>query len=289
MFEEKIPKSFYEKHILFTSFNDIQSICQPFFAKTGTTYFNYIKRYNNGYKVSLSNRPDWHRYYYHNELFKNVLEIETRTIIEKSRIGELKVVLWNNTTNTRDVTTHSASFDIGNGISLAIVHEKCVEYCYFGAENKNEEMSNWYINNIDILIEFIHYFKDAAGNIIAEASLPKNLITYHNNIKPFDEQKRLFTFDQNYKDYNKPKRYFVYTDNNEVPITAREMECIKYMFLGYTSNQIGTFLVISERTVEKHLENVKFKLACSSKSDLIDIILKSGLSNLIKDHANLQP
>lgn len=59
------------------------------------------------------------------------------------------------------------------------------------------------------------------------------------------------------------------------------MDCIMYMAMGYSSSEIGDLLAISERTVEKHVENIKSKLICNRKSDLIDIFLKNGLFNLL--------
>jgi len=281
MFIGEIPKSFFKENLLFTSTNNVQVVCQHFFAKTKTTYFNYIRRYKDGSKISLSNCSCWHKYFYENKLFENVLEIERQTIIEQPPIGAIKIVSWNNTPDAQEVQEQSVYFNIGNGISLAIVHGSYIEYCYFGTENKNIDVSNWYINNVSTLIEFIHYFKDKTANIIAEASLPKNRIDYCNNMKLLNEKKDLFISSQHDSDHVKPKRYFVDIGNKEIPITAREMDCIKYIFRGYPSSQVGRLLGISERTVEKHIENVKERLGCHSKSDLIDVLLESGLNSLI--------
>ncbi len=60
-------------------------------------------------------------------------------------------------------------------------------------------------------------------------------------------------------------------------LTKREMEVLKYIVLGYTAKRIGQSLQISFRTVEAYIEILKTKLDCASKSDIPEIVFKSGL------------
>ena len=275
-----IPSSFFKEHILFTSASDIQQICQPFFDKTRTTYFNYVRRYHDGHKVCLSNRADWMRHFYEQKLFENIL-IERETINPGApAVGNITIVLWAGQHDSKVVDEQRIHFDISNGISLAFTYENYIEYCYFGTEAKNTDMSNWYINNVSVLIEFIHYFKEKAKELLDEATQKENLISFGRSIRAFSASHQRCIFEDKF-DYIKPKHYFVNLGKDEVEITAREMECIRYVARGYSSSQVGALLHISERTVEKHLEQAKEKLGCHSKSDLIEVILENGLNSLI--------
>lgn len=60
-------------------------------------------------------------------------------------------------------------------------------------------------------------------------------------------------------------------------LTKRETEVLKYIVLGYTAKRIGQSLQISFRTVEAYIETLKTKLNCTSKSDIPEIVIKSGL------------
>lgn len=60
-------------------------------------------------------------------------------------------------------------------------------------------------------------------------------------------------------------------------LTKRETEVLKYVVLGYTAKRIGQTLGISFRTVEAYIETLKMKLMCASKSDITEIVIKSGL------------
>jgi DNA-binding CsgD family transcriptional regulator len=61
------------------------------------------------------------------------------------------------------------------------------------------------------------------------------------------------------------------------PLTNREKECIYHLIRGMTAKEIAQKLAISYRTVEKHLDNVKEKLHCKTRSELIRTIIDSGL------------
>jgi len=60
-------------------------------------------------------------------------------------------------------------------------------------------------------------------------------------------------------------------------LTKREKEILQYVVLGCTAKKIGQLLNISFRTVEAHINNLKLKLHCDSKSDIVFIVMKSGL------------
>ncbi|MFN3234583.1 MAG: LuxR C-terminal-related transcriptional regulator [Gammaproteobacteria bacterium] len=64
-------------------------------------------------------------------------------------------------------------------------------------------------------------------------------------------------------------------------LTKREMECFYYILRGYTAKSIATKLNLSVRTVECHLNNVKSKLGCRCKSELIDFAEEHGLMRFV--------
>lgn len=73
---------------------------------------------------------------------------------------------------------------------------------------------------------------------------------------------------------NKVKHYQLETDRGSRKITAREFDCIKELLQGKMMKEIARALNITEYTVKSHLNNIKQKLDCSFKSELINYILK---------------
>jgi len=52
-------------------------------------------------------------------------------------------------------------------------------------------------------------------------------------------------------------------------LTNREQSVIKLLLLGYSASQIAERLFLSKRTIEHHIERIKNRLNCFSKSELI--------------------
>lgn len=64
-------------------------------------------------------------------------------------------------------------------------------------------------------------------------------------------------------------------------LSPRYQTCLFLLVRGKSAKQIASILKISPRTVETYLENIKFKLNCYSKSDLIEKAIHSGFMNYI--------
>ena len=68
----------------------------------------------------------------------------------------------------------------------------------------------------------------------------------------------------------------IYDINGQIheKITPRERTCLMQLIKGKTSKQIA------ERTIESYLNNIKHKLGCKTKSELILKIYELGLSTM---------
>jgi DNA-binding CsgD family transcriptional regulator len=52
-------------------------------------------------------------------------------------------------------------------------------------------------------------------------------------------------------------------------LSAREAECLEWYFQGKTSKETASILGISHRTIEEYFTNIKEKLGCKNKRDLL--------------------
>jgi DNA-binding CsgD family transcriptional regulator len=77
--------------------------------------------------------------------------------------------------------------------------------------------------------------------------------------------------------------YFVNKDPTKIHLTEREKECLFYLMRGKTSKFIAKMMVISCRTVEFHIDNLKVKFGCHTKSELISIAIQKGFMPVIPD------
>ncbi len=57
-------------------------------------------------------------------------------------------------------------------------------------------------------------------------------------------------------------------------LTIRENQCAYYLMNGMTAKEIGKELELSPRTIESYIDNIKRKLLCKNKAQLIVTLTK---------------
>lgn len=69
------------------------------------------------------------------------------------------------------------------------------------------------------------------------------------------------------------------TDGREVPeLTGRETEVLRLVATGMSSRQIGSYLFISHRTVQNHVQNTLNKLQLHNRVELVRFAIAKGLN-----------
>ena len=62
-----------------------------------------------------------------------------------------------------------------------------------------------------------------------------------------------------------------------VGLTPRQIEVLRLVVLGRTDRQIAQELVVSEKTVGRHLENIFARLGVSSRAAAAVVVVRHGL------------
>lgn len=57
-------------------------------------------------------------------------------------------------------------------------------------------------------------------------------------------------------------------------LSLREMECIEFLLQRFSNKVIAAELNVSPRTVEDHIDNIKLKLCCKTKTKLVIVLTK---------------
>lgn len=73
------------------------------------------------------------------------------------------------------------------------------------------------------------------------------------------------------------RTYYLKPHYPDVYFTRREAECIFWVVQGFTISHAAINMGLSARTVEFYMKNMKLKLQCTSKKDLLDKVLQSSL------------
>jgi DNA-binding CsgD family transcriptional regulator len=69
--------------------------------------------------------------------------------------------------------------------------------------------------------------------------------------------------------------------HSDIYFTKREAECVVWLLKGKKFSEIATILNLSSRTVEYYMQNIKAKVGCRTKLELIDMIQASDFKKTV--------
>lgn len=270
-----------KEHHALTSSASVKELVNPLLESIGITYFNYIKVHNKDCsRELLTNNPEWIDHFYQNALFNSVGAMDVEHLLPKGYF------LWSEPNSKDPIYLQGRDFfNIDHGISF-IVKRKDVTYLYvFASSRERYAINNFYVGNIDLLQNFIHYFNDEARPLIKEAEnnriyLPSKQAINHdrvNNIILSEEAR------QDFLNKTKAKRYFLLNESDHLFLTEKQANCARLYTKGYTSKHIASMMDVSPRTVEGCLLDIKNKLQDAlghafSKAEIIKILRQSNIT-----------
>ncbi len=262
----------------------VRELCQPLFLKTKLSYFNFSRKYHDGSNVSLSTHPEWTKYYYTSELYNPVDE---GTDIELLKKRELDAGFRRFFRFEFDdcPAGRVCRDDYGLTTSLTLVMLSDSYYdCYFfgaGAGENVEYLMSLHTQYPEIFSRFVFYFHEQCKDIIDD------LVKERNRILIPDKKVKLESlvnagvsqFEIDKKDIDElinlisPSKFRMVIHDHEVFLTLREAQCTSLWLRGNAVKKIAAELGLSARTVETHLEKVKQKLNCNSKSEVVNMLV----------------
>lgn len=238
-------------------------ICSPLF-ESGIKVFAYFRFFNNGRYLYLCNNLPWVQY-----CLENVHNNEGTSLGEE--IGYVPehnyyCFLWP-TVKTDYLMTALYDFDIWNGLSIFKHHEDSIELWGFAADRSAENMQSFYLENIEIFKDFTSAFNIQASGLILPTH--KNLAIYRDfkPVKPMDEYDNIKIAE--FIKATPIKKCPLITPVGEVFLTTKELECLNSLACGKNTKQIAQQVNVSNRTIEKHLENIKQKSGNKNKMEII--------------------
>ena len=131
----------------------------------------------------------------------------------------------------------------------------------FGSSKPNPANSRKYLNYLPLLYKFADYFLREADPIIEKmkaegfnmAQLRGDAFFHRSPLLPLSARDKL-------------EEEFLKAIS---PLSSRERECLHLFQKGHSAQATAAILKLSRRTIEHYFENIKDKLGCSSKWDLL--------------------
>ena len=163
-------------------------------------------------------------------------------------------------------------FNYGNGISICIEQKQYKEiFCFYSSYN-NSSINQFYINNIDRLKKFCHYFKDKMAYVLDNKNLHRMVVPEY-----YIEKKITVPAQENIRKFlcEIDGGYSLLEEKITRNLTKQEWACIMRSAQGESAKVVADRLCLSKRTVETHLNNAKIKLNCKNICELMYVVTRS--------------
>ncbi len=261
-------------HMLYRSARDVRDIASPLEKHLNIKEFTYERIYNNNQKIKLTNQPEWIAYFYQNN-FHLLGGDDTVDNLHSGVNLTANMVSMNN-----DQTIFESCrkfYDIGDGIVLVDRFEEYRELFWFTSDTSNKYLLDYH-RNIELLRIFTQSFKEKAKKLIKNSEYQKiirpptllnlSMSAYHNHeLSEIEFLKSIGI-----------KKYTFYYKKIEIVLTRKELQCALGLISGKSAKEISNDLCRSVRTIEAHVDNLRMKLRCSSRSNLVNMLLSMGVS-----------
>lgn len=91
----------------------------------------------------------------------------------------------------------------------------------------------------------------------------------------------LFNIHSMIKNKKNVANYYLNGEYGGIKLSTRQAQCLFYVLRGKTSKVIAKLLHLSNRTVESYLDDIKVKMECKNKAELIEKSLYLGFLEII--------
>lgn len=134
-------------------------------------------------------------------------------------------------------------------------------------------------NDWKILFGEKYPIKNKNNEIIAAVSHFNDITNY--NLIDLSKILNITTDKSLIKIHRKQVGYILENTYPNLPLSQRQCECMFFLLRGKTSKEIAKILNLSFRTIEGYIAQIKYKLNCSTKSEIIEKAITDGYINII--------
>ena len=238
--------------------NEMQQICKPLLYATPINSFQFLRLFNDGYRIHLSTDPDWNELFFSKKLFHAAKLQQDPTSYQSGSF------IWDHWSRDCPSYIHCGKiaediFDHAHGLSIVQKNPSYTDIFDIAVSKKSSNTDEFYGANIDLLQKFCQYFLLTANKLISESEQNKF------SFQPTCNQNQYYSQQEIAKGLIIPDDFHI-TQKSDLylKLTPREKQILAWLFQGKTLVEIAIILGISLRTLEKVMPRLKTKLDCQS-------------------------
>lgn len=237
----------------------VKAVCEPLQRCFGVNYFTYHSINEDGMWRPLVSRPDYAEYYTE----KQVCLYDPCLL--HPRCYRSGVLFWTQFTTDPDLKKMMdmamQSHGMAHGFMIVETHGSSCEFFGFTAPPEQEDIYDVYVNHLPLLKKFCRYFKQQLAPVFKQMeSDPIDLLALKGKVFSESEGSPFVAHDTS---------RFVASLDSYCPLTKQERRCLSYYLDAPRMRDVAEQMQLSVRTVEFYLANIKGKLQCDNKVELI--------------------
>ncbi len=242
---------------------EFMEICRPL-ELVQIEHVTYMKTFVNGGRTILSTKPRWIEDYYNLNLYKSSL------FESDPKQYQAGFNVWTGDYDLEVYQHGRLYYNTAHSITVTEPVPDGCEHFLFSTSPNNAHVIHYLANNMDILYHFILYCKDRGLQTLQNATekrvvLPNEDINTSQPLINIDVQTEMHELKEQFYKHTPVHHY----QTNNTHITQRELQILFYLLHHKTADETAQQMNISRRTAESYIENLKNKLGCSSKAELI--------------------
>lgn len=245
----------------------IKKVSQPIREHFGVAYFTYHRIDITGKYTVLVDRPDWAEHYVEEKIFQDDPYLRHPDVYETGiclieQHGSPEYKKW-------VMRSGQEVLDVDLGVILIEKGEDCVEFFGFASKKDKSALEKVYLNQPGLLKSFAVHFKRELNDILEDMAEEPITLQHlkgkdchnHELISPSIplDAHHAYLADLGLKE----------DLAKAALLTNRERECLNLLLAGKSAKDTALFLNLSPRTVEFYFENIKNKLSCWSKQEVL--------------------
>ena len=248
-----------QKLLRVVSSKEVSEICAPLFSFLDINSFIYTEVHDKCY-FTLSNREDWVEHF-HTHHYKEISleQIKANRIIIPETVN----------------VPHEQIIDAGESFMMNsivnIIFKKPWGYQIHGFSSKNKNHYRHYFSNIEIIQDFLFFFREKARDLIAFGK--KNMIKISNTDK-LNNNKLSMCLDN---PIFETRKYYLSGKDKKCYLTTKEYQLVKLLSKGYGYDEISEKMNISVRTLRSYISNAKCRLNVYSTVNILEMFRQSIL------------
>lgn len=245
--------------------DEIKSLASPL-VDLGITYFNQIRIFNDGSRISVGTHADWL-----NHFFKNRYYLKGRFSKKGAAFKVNDSVLWKTQPDDGVAEDARSNFNIDNGFTIIKHANEYNDFFLFASTRENEQINQFYLSQRDVLEQFIAYFQDKSEFFLNKCSPDKPFfIDEYNTETKIPEDQPNLKITEFYKLIN-PKKFYIYNNGIKIKISSIEYVCLQLLIKDKTIKELAQIIGNQPSTCYRHIENLKARLNLCSTAQLIKV------------------